>query len=104
MPLEPFEEFRYSGCGTSLHSLQPIVLCLWLPLSFDLELQLCLASGAVSVISLGTVVGYTQNLVKDKPGGIFLTLQEPENSTILPGLRAVLNDDEGGLCLCPSGV
>ena len=51
MTPEPFEEFRYSGCGTSSHSLQPIVLCLWLPLSFDLELQLCLASGAVGVIS-----------------------------------------------------
>ena len=63
MTPEPFEEFRYSGCGTSSHSLQPIVLCLWLPLSFDLELQLCLASGAVSVISLGTVVGYTKNFV-----------------------------------------
>ena len=56
---EPFEEFRYSGCGTSSHGLQPIVFCLWLPLSFDLELQLCLASGAVGVISDGTVVGYT---------------------------------------------
>ena len=56
---EPFEEFRYSGCGTSSHGLQPIVFCLWLPLLFDLELQLCLASGAVGVISLGTVVGYT---------------------------------------------
>ena len=42
MTPEPFEEFRYSGCGTSSHGLQPIVLCLWLPLSFDLELQLCL--------------------------------------------------------------
>ena len=60
---EPFEMFRYSGCGTSSHGLQPIVLCLWLPLSFDLELQLCLASGAVGVISVGTAVGYTQNLV-----------------------------------------
>ena len=40
--------------------MQSIVLCLWLPLSFDLELQLCLVSGAVGVISLGTVVGYTQ--------------------------------------------
>ena len=57
MTPEPCEEFRYSGCGTSPHGLQPIVLCLWLPLSFDLELQLCLASGAVSVIPLGTVVG-----------------------------------------------
>ena len=63
MTLEPFEEFRYSGCGTSSHSLQPIVLCLWLPLSFDLELQLCYASGVVGVISLGTAVSYTQNLV-----------------------------------------
>ena len=61
MAPEPFEEFRYSGCGTSSHGLQPIVFCLWLLLSFDLELQLCLASGAVGVISLGTVVGYTQN-------------------------------------------
>ena len=60
---EPFDEFRYSGCGTSPHGLQPIVLCLWLPLSFDLELQLCLASGAISVIFLGTAVGYTQNMV-----------------------------------------
>ena len=67
MTPEPFEEFRYSGCGTSSHGLQPIVLCLWLPLSFDLELQLCLASGAVDVISLETAVGYTQHLVKDKP-------------------------------------
>ena len=49
MTPEPFEEFRYSGYGTSLHGLQPIVLCLWVLLSFDLELQLCLASGAVSV-------------------------------------------------------
>ena len=48
---EPFEEFRYSACGTSSHGLLPIVLCLWLPLSFGLELQLCLASGAVGVIS-----------------------------------------------------
>ena len=63
MTSEPFEEFRYSGCGTSSSGLQPIVLCLWLPLSFDLELQLCLAPGAVCVISLGTAVGYTQNLV-----------------------------------------
>ena len=60
MTPEPFDEFRYSGCGISSHGLQPIVLCLWLPLSFDLELQLCLASGAVGVISLGTAVGYTQ--------------------------------------------
>ena len=60
---EPFKEFRYSGCGTISHGLLPIVLCLWLPLSFDLELQLCLASGAVGVISLETAVGYTQNLV-----------------------------------------
>ena len=60
---EPFKEFRYSGCGTSLHGLQPVLLCLWLLLSFDLELQLCLASGGVGVISLGTAVGYTQNLV-----------------------------------------
>ena len=60
---EPFEEFRYSGCGTSSHSLQPIVLCLWIPLSFGLELHLCLAFGAVGVISLGTAVGYTQTLV-----------------------------------------
>ena len=63
MTPEPFEMCRYSGCGTSSHGLQPIVLCLWLPLSFDLELQLCLASGAVSVISVGTAVGNTQNLV-----------------------------------------
>ena len=48
MTAEPFKEFRYSGWGSSL---QPIVLCLWLPLSFDLELQLCLVSGAVGVIS-----------------------------------------------------
>ena len=54
---EPCEEFNYSGCGTSPHGLQPIVLCLWLPLSFDLELQLCLASGAVSVIPLRSAVG-----------------------------------------------
>ena len=57
MTPEPCKEFRYSGCGTNPHGLQPIVLCLWLPLSFDLELQLCLASGAVSVIPLGTAVG-----------------------------------------------
>ena len=63
MTPEAFEEFRYSGCGTSSHGLQPIFLCLWLPLSFDLELQLCLASGADGVIFLGTVVGYTQNMV-----------------------------------------
>ena len=29
MTPEPSEEFRYSGYGTSLHGLQPIVLCLW---------------------------------------------------------------------------
>ena len=63
MTPEPFEEFRYSGCGASSHGLQPIVLYLWIQLSFDLELQLCLPSGAVGVISLGTAVGYTQNLV-----------------------------------------
>ena len=63
MTPEAFEKFRYSGCGTSSRGLQPIFLCLWLPLSFDLELQLCLASGAVGVIFLGTVVGYTQNMV-----------------------------------------
>ena len=51
MMAEPFEEFRYSGWGSSSQSLQPIVLCLWLPLSFDLELQLCLMSRAVSLIS-----------------------------------------------------
>ena len=90
MTPEPFEEFRYSGCGTSSHSLQPIVLCLWLLLSFNLELQLCLASETVGVISLGTAVGDT--------------LLELENSTILSGPRAVLNDDEGGLCLWPPGV
>ena len=93
MTPEPFEEFRYSGCGTSSHGLQPIFLCLWLPLSFDLELKLCLASGAVGVISVGTVVGYTQSLVKNNPCGIFWTLQELENSTILPGPRAVFNDE-----------
>ena len=63
MTPEPLEEFRCSGCGTSSHSLQPVVLCLWLSLSFDLELQLCLVSGAVGIISLGTAVGYTQNFV-----------------------------------------
>ena len=63
MTPEPFKEFRCSGCGTSSNGLQPIVLCLFLPLLFDLELQLCLASGAVGFISLGTAVGYTQNLV-----------------------------------------
>ena len=104
MTPEPFKKFRYQRCETSLHGLRPIVLCLWLPLSFDLKLQLCLASGAVSIISLGTVVGYTQNLVQDKPCGIFWTLQEPENSTILPDPWAVLNDDEGGLCLWSPGV
>ena len=60
---ELFEEFGYLGCGTSSQGLQPIVLGLCLPLSFDLELQLCLASGTVGVISRGTAVGYTQNLV-----------------------------------------
>ena len=63
MTPEPFDEFRYSGCGASSHGLQPIVLCLWLPLSFDLELELYLASGTVGVISLGTALGYGQNLV-----------------------------------------
>ena len=24
---EPFEEFRYSGCGASSHRLPPVVLC-----------------------------------------------------------------------------
>ena len=81
MTPEPFEEFRYSACGTSSHGLQPIVLCLWLPLSFDLELQLCLESGAVGVISLGTAVGYTQIW-----------------------FRTSLVEYSGGLCLWPSGV
>ena len=31
-------------------------------------------------------------------------MQELENSTILLGPRVVLNDDEGGLCLCSPGV
>ena len=95
MTPESFEEFRYSGCGTSLHGLQPIVLCLWLPLSFDLELQLCLASGAVGVISL--VEALWNFLDPARTGKL-------SNTTILPGLRAVLNDDEGGLCLWPPGV
>ena len=56
MTREPFEEFRYSGCGTSSHGLQPVVLFHWLPLSVDLELQLCLLSEALCVISLGTAV------------------------------------------------
>ena len=55
---EPFEKFRYSECGTSSHYMQPIVLCLWLPLLFELELQFCLAAGAVGAISLETAVGY----------------------------------------------
>ena len=94
MSAEPFDEFRYSRCGTSSHGLQPIVMCL----SFDLELQLCLASGAVGVISLGTAVVTLKFLFRYKPCGIVWTLQEPENSTILPGPSAVLNDDdEGGL-------
>ena len=42
-------------------------------------------------------MGYTDFII---PAG----MQEPENSTILPGPRAVLNDDEGGLCLWPPGV
>ena len=104
MTPEPFEEFRYSGCGTSLHGAAANCLVSVVPLSFDLELQLCHVSGAVGVISLGTAVGYTQNLVRDKPCGIVWTLQEPENSTILPVPRSVLNDDEGGLCLWPPGV
>ena len=57
---EPFEEFRYSGCRASLNGLHPFVLCLWLPLSFNPEMQLCLVSGPVGVISLETAVGYTQ--------------------------------------------
>ena len=96
MSPEPFDEFRYSRCGTSSHGLQPIVMCLWLPLSFDLELQLCLASGAVGVISLGTAVVTLKFLFWYKPCGIVWTLQEPENSTILPGPSAVLNDDDEG--------
>ena len=105
MSPEPFDEFRYSGCGTSSHSLQPIVMCLWLPLSFDLELQLCLASGAVCVISLGNVVVTLKFLFWYKPCGIVWTLQEPENSTILPGPSAVLNDDdEGGLSVASWGL
>ena len=39
-----------------------------------------------------------------KPCGIVWTLQELKNSTILPGPSAVLNNDEGGLCLWPPGV
>ena len=62
MTPEPFKKFRYRRCETSSHGLRPIVLCLWLPLSFDLKLQLCLASGAVSIISLGTAVGLGQAL------------------------------------------
>ena len=105
MTPEPFDEFRYSGCGTSSDGLQPIVLCLWLPLSFDLELQLCLASGAVGVISLGTTVVTLKFLFWYKPCGIVWTLQEPENSTILPGPSAVLNDDdEGGLSVASWGL
>ena len=113
MSPEPFNEFRYSCCGTSSHGLQPIVMCLWLPLSFDLELQLCLASGAVGVISLGTAVVTLKFLFWYKPCGIVWTLQEPENSTIqepenstiLPGPSAVLNDDdEGGLSVASWGL
>ena len=96
---KPFEEFRYSGCGVSSHGLQPIVLCLWLPLSFDLELLLCLVSGADSVIFLETAIGYTQIWFRT-------SLEEYSDParTILPGLRTVLNVHEGGLCLCPPGV
>ena len=56
---EPFEEFKYSGLlvGTSSHGAAANCLVSVVPLSFDL------ASGAVGVISLGTAVGYTQNLV-----------------------------------------
>ena len=105
MSPEPFDEFRYSVCGTSSHGLQPIVMCLWLPLSLDLELQLCLASGAVGVISLGTAVVTLKFLFWYKPCGIVWTLQEPENSTILPGPSAVLNDDdEGGLSVASWGL
>ena len=105
MSPEPFDEFRYSGCGTSSHGLQPIVMCLWIPLSFDLELQLCLASGAVGVLSLGTAVVTLKFLFWYKPCGIVWTLLEPENSTILPGPSAVLNDDdEGGLSVASWGL
>ena len=31
-------------------------------------------------------------------------MEKPENSTILPGPRAVLNHDEGGLCMWPPRV
>ena len=97
---EPFEEFRYSGCGASSHGLQPVVLCLWLPLSFDLELQLCLASGAVGC-HFSWNCGWSHSKFGLRQAlWNFFTLQEPENSTILPGPRAVLNDD-GGFCLWP---
>ena len=65
--------------------------------------SLHLISETVGVISLGTAVGNSKF-------GLAQTLwncldpARPENSTILSGPRAVLNDDEGGLCLWPPGV
>ena len=44
---EPFKEFRYSGCGTSSHGDAANCLVSVVRLSFDLALQLCLASLAV---------------------------------------------------------
>ena len=55
MTPEPFEEFRYSGCETSSHSLQPIVLCLWLPLSFDCSSAMCLELSVSFLLELRLV-------------------------------------------------
>ena len=69
MTPEPFEEFRYSGCGTSSHGLQPIVLCLWLPLSFDLNCSsaLCMELSASFLLELRLVtlkMWFRSNLVE----------------------------------------
>ena len=80
MTPEPFEEFRYSGYGTSLHGLQSCVCgysChLTLNCSSALRLEL---SVSVSKFVLGQALW---------------NVLDP----------AVLNDDEGSLCLCPPGV
>ena len=91
---EPFEEFRYSGCVDLVHKVCNQLSCV----CHYLELQLCIVSLAVSIISLETAVGYTQIWLRTSR----VEFLDP-GSTILPGLRTVLNDDEAGLCLWPPG-
>ena len=57
------------------------------------------------LVSFGTAVVTLKFLFWYKPCGIVWTLQQPENSTILPGPSAVLNDeDEGGLSVASMGL